>query len=523
MIQNNLLISDTEKLYEGYLLVCDAVASTLGSEGKLALLENLNVNLAPDITKDGVSVAERIRFKDKVLNFGALQAIASAARTLQLSGDSTTTTLVFAQGFLRNIDKKSFNKTVERGIEKGFKDAVEYIKELSKPVDRELLIRIATTSANNDEEIGLKIVEAYDKVGYNGIVEVKKDYSSLKTEVISQNGMKINKGYLSPFFINNQHKGVWEAENVLVACLETWQSDDNIMNFIKSSRWDESGNLRPILFFMEKENGEFKEKLISLIEANHINACLVVAPDGHNELMCTTNIKDLALFTDGISYHPNHSEVVCGFADSVIVDFDKTTVVKKKVSKEVGKTIKELKAKVKKDDFTKERIQRLEGVSCLISVGGNSANDINEIFDRVEDALSSVKSAVPEGYIAGGGSTLLYISDKMYADFENKDEQIGYNLVKTVLQEPAKRILVNANRKQRDNALYFWQKDYLCPSTKTYGVGYNAKSDKISNLLEDGVIDSAKSIRVALDSAKDSAVKMLLTNVIVTFPDYKQE
>lgn len=513
---NNLLIRDTERFYKGYLAVCDGVAITLGAEGGYALLENLNVNLAPDYTKDGVSCAERIRFKDKVTNFGALQAISAAARTLQYSGDSTTTTLVFAQGFLRNIKKEHFNKTVEKGIEKGFMEAVDWIKKLSKPVDRELLVKIATTSANNDQELGLKIVEAYDKVGYDGIVEVRKDYASGKTQVISQNGMKINKGYLSPFFINNQHKGVWEAEKVLVVCLEAWQSDENITNFIRTHRKDADGNLQPILFFMEKENGEFKEQLINLIEAQHIDACLVVAPDGHSELMCTTNIKDLALFTDGVAYHPKHTEVKCGYADSVIVDFDKTTVVKKKISKEVTKKIKELKNKEKQDDFTKERIQRLEGVSCLISVGGNSTNDVNEIFDRVEDALSSVKSAVPEGYIAGGGSALLYISDKMRTNLGNKDEQLGYNLVKTVLKEPAKRILTNANRKQGS---WLWGRDYFSSSTQNYGQGYNAKTDKISDLIEDGVIDSAKSIRVALDSAKDSAVKMLLTNVIVTFPE----
>src|SRR5690349_17301728 len=256
-MQSNLLIRDTKRLYDGYLLVCDGVAETLGNEGKLALLENLNLNLPPNITKDGVSVAENIRFKDKVLNFGALQAIAAAARTLQYSGDSTTTTLVFAQGFLRNINKKHFNKTVERGINIAFEEAVAWIKKLSKPVDKDLLVKIATTSANNDAELGLKIVEAYNKVGYDGIVEVNKDYSSTETKVISQNGMKINKGYLSPFFINDQHKGVWQANKVLIACLETWQTDDKIMDFIKQNRKDEDGNLQPILFFMEKENLEF--------------------------------------------------------------------------------------------------------------------------------------------------------------------------------------------------------------------------------------------------------------------------
>jgi chaperonin GroEL len=180
------------------------------------------------------------------------------------------------------------------------------------------------------------------------------------------------------------------------------------------------------------------------------------------------------------------------------------------MSEEVTTKIAELKARDKQDIYTKGRIQRLEGVSSLILVGGNSTIDIDETYDRVDDALCSVRSAVPEGYIAGGGSALLFIADKLTTEFENKDEQLGYDLIKTILQEPAKRILLNANRQG---------KKYLEKSHKEYGFGYNAKTDEVSNLIEDGIIDSAKSIRVALDSAKDSAIKMLLTNVIVTFPE----
>jgi chaperonin GroEL len=456
-----------------------------------------------------VSVAERIRFADKVMNFGALQAIRPAARTLQLSGDNTTTCLVLAQGFLRNIDKSVFNKTVERGINKGFEEIKEWILKLSKPVDRDLLVKVATTSVNNDEILGAKIIEAYDKVGYDGIVEVKKDSTLSETKVISQSGMKIDKGYSSPFFINNQHKSVWEGKDVFVICLETWQVDDNILQFIMDNRFQSDGTLRPMLFYVEKEGG-IKQKLLDLIEANHIDACLVVQPDGHSELLATTNLRDLALFTGGVSYQPTHTEITCGHANSVTVHVDKTIIVNSEMSEEVTTKIAELKARDKQDIYTKGRIQRLEGVSSLILVGGNSTIDIDETYDRVDDALCSVRSAVPEGYIAGGGSALLFIADKLTTEFENKDEQLGYDLIKTILQEPAKRILLNANRQG---------KKYLEKSHKEYGFGYNAKTDEVSNLIEDGIIDSAKSIRVALDSAKDSAIKMLLTNVIVTFPE----
>lgn len=521
----NLLIKDINSLYKGYYKVCDAVAETFGGEGKLALLENSTREHAPNTTKDGVSVALSIRFNDKFTNFGALAAIQAASQTLEKSGDSTTTCLIFAQGFLRNIDKNRFNKKVEAGINIGFDEVVEQIKSLKQDVNRDILVKIATTSANNDQELGSKIVEAYDKVGVNGIVDVIKDYDSTQVKILTKNGMKISKGYSSPHFINNNNKAIWEGRDVIVACLETWQSDDKIIDFIKVNRKRADESLQPILIFMEKDNSDFKERLITLNKANNTDICLVIAPDGHNELMCTTNIKDLALFTDGEAYHPSNDKVIFGTADYVSVDSTETIITKSKVSKDVIAKIVDLKAQEKQDNYTRQRIQRLEAVSCTISIGGNSTNDIDEIYDRVEDAMSSVKTASKDGFIAGGGTTLMYIHHRMNKVLLNKDQQLGYDLVKKVLVEPSLRIVKNANRKHSSNKLsqfLFGAKDYLTTPKFKYGLGYNAKTDEISNLIDDGVIDSAKSIIVALSSAKDSAVKMLLTNVVVTFPDPKK-
>lgn len=517
----NLLIDDFDKLDCGYLAVCDAVAKTLGAEGKLAILENLNIHLPPDITKDGVSVAQRIRFKDKFNNFGALQAISAAARTLEKSGDSTTTCLVFAQGFLRGIERHNFNKGVERGINIAVKEVSDNIKILSKPVDKDVLTKIAITSANNDKELGGKIIKAYDIVGYDGIIEVKKDYQRTSVDVVSNKGMKIEKGYSSPFFINNNNKACWEAEDVMVVSLEAWQYDDNIETFIRANRLKDNGELQPILFYMEKDNGDFKQTLIDLTEAGHINCCLVVAPDGHSELKNVTHLRDAALFSDGTSYRPNDGktiEIVPGHADKVVVDSEKTYIIKKEIPKEVSKKVRELKKMEKDKEFNKERIQRLEGVSCTIYVGGNSTNDVNEIYDRVDDAISSVKSAIPLGYIAGGGSSLVFISSHMDTRLSNKDEQLGYNLVKNVIREPFHQILKNANRKEPTNFQknILGRKSYIEESQEEYGYGYNAKTDRISNLIDDGVIDSAHSIITALESAKESSIKMLLTAVIVT-------
>ena len=145
MQMENLLINDMKKLDAGFIAVCDAVSKTLSLEGRLALMENLNVNLPPNLTKDGYNVSQMIRFEDKFYNFGALQAISATARTLSLAGDNTTSTLVFARGFLQNIKRKNFNKSVERGIDLGVKEAVKLMKELSTPVSREILEKIAIT------------------------------------------------------------------------------------------------------------------------------------------------------------------------------------------------------------------------------------------------------------------------------------------------------------------------------------------------------------------------------------------
>lgn len=521
----NLLINDMRKLDAGFIAVCDAVSKTLSLEGRLALMENLNINLPPTLSKDGYNLSQMIRFEDKFYNFGALQAISATARTLALAGDNTTSTLVFSRGFLQNIKRKNFNKSVERGINSGVEEVVRLMREHSSTVDRDILEKIAITSANGDTDLGKKVLEAYDQVGYESIVDVKKNSNSTEIKVISQNGMKINMGYSSPFFINNNQKAIWEAEDVMVVGLETWQYDDNIKEFLKANRLKDDGSLQPILFFMEKENGDFKQTLLDLVEANHLNCCLVIAPDGHSELKNVTHIRDLSLYTDGVAYKPvsNTSQKLNpGFANKVMVDHEKTLIIKEDITQTVLDKITSLKESQsdKDEEFNRERIQRLEGKSCIISVGGYTDNDINEKLDRLDDALKAVKSAIPEGVIPGGGSALVYISSLMNSTFKNKSEQRGYDLVRKVIQEPSLQVLRNSKRQNTDSWLgeVFGAKQYLNASRKTFGVGYNARIDDLDNLFEEGILDSTKAMRIALETAKETAIKMLLTEVVITLP-----
>jgi len=515
----NLKIKDVEDLHDGFLAVCEAVSQTLGAEGKYAVMENSDPYGQPIITKDGISVAKQIFFPDKFNNIGAFLAKQVAVNTLVKSGDSTTTSLVLSKAFLLEANGY-FNKAVERGMDAGYKEVLEQIKELATPVNDQTLSKIAYISANNDQEIADIIMEAYSKVGVDGLIEVKENISSPNTTLTVNSGMMVSKGWKSPWFINNQNKATWEGEDVLVVSMEAYSADQALDNFLTENRFKEGNKLRPILIIMEQIADEnFVQKLEQLAHRGVINCCLVQAPEFDHKRRAL--LEDIAIYTGGEVYVKGESEVIkAGVAKQVIVREDSTSIVIDNIETEaIKKRVSELKSQletVKDKEFISKRIKLFNGASCLINVGGYTESESKERFDRVDDAIHAIRSAKMEGWIAGGGSTLAFISGRMKKQFLNKDEQYGYDLVKRVITAPLLQIVKNANRKHTTSFLK-QGKDYLTPSKKRYGYGYNAKTDEISNLIEDGVIDSAKSIRVALDNAKSMASKLLNVGVVVTY------
>lgn len=504
----NILIKDYKLVDEGYLGACDAVSQTLGAEGKYALLDS-GSSEPPILTKDGVSVALRIRYENPTKNFGALQAIQGAVSTLKKSGDSTTTTMVFQKSYLSNLDRSVFNKAVERGIKKAVSEVYGHLEDLKIETDETALRMIANTSCNNDLDLGAKIVQAFSVVGYDGVVEVSKNENSEDIRVIEQSGMILpNQGYSSPFFINKESKPVFEDEDVHVLCLAVWQENTEILDFLKLFV-QKNGNKAPLLIFTERPITEFKDRLITIKNAG-INVCLVgLAVQSEYENVSLLN--DIAMFTGAEVYSNGNPTFVTGLASKAVVSDTQTILSVGEIPKAVTDAVEVLKSKEVVTRSDTERLKRLSGKSCLVEVGGLTPNDIREKFDRVEDALASVKSAISEGYVPGGGSVLTYISNKLETSLDNKDEQLGYNLVKTVLHEPMIQILKNSNREEVKDK-------YLAVSKQEFGVGYNALKDDKSNLLADGIIDSKKSIRVALESATESAIKMFNLGVIVHYP-----
>lgn len=516
--KQNIYIKDTKKLDRGFLKACDVVTETLGAEGKLVLLENSNQNLPPIATKDGVTVMQHVRLPNKIENFGVLQAIAGSAVTLQKAGDSTTTTAAFMQGYIRKLNRKKFNKKVEKGIKLGLEEVNQWLEKLSIPTTREDLKQIIKTSVNNDEKLAKVIFNSFDIAGNDGAVEVVKNGNIPETIYTEQNGMYLDShGYTSPFFINKESKASYDVENCAVLCAATWELDSKLVQAIKNF-YQSNDRKTALTVFLERPNSEMNEEMIKLKNIG-CNVC-IVAVNGYDEYESETLLNDIALLTSAKVYNPRDEkpEFILGLADKLVATISTTTISVFEAPKAVDELVEVLESADKKDD---RRIKRLKGKVVIIEVGGLNELQIKEEFDRVEDAIASVKSSKSEGYISGGGCALCYVSGKMDTLQKTKEIQTGYNLVKEVLKEPSIKILDNANRKTKLK-WWHWYKDYIKPSQNTYGVGYNATTDEISNLLNDGIIDSKKSIRIALESATERAIQMFNIGSVVSFPESVQ-
>jgi len=504
-------INDNSKLLKGYFTVCDAVSKTMGREGKLAIIENFMG--IPIVTKDGVTVARNINFSDneKEEQMGASLVKQACVKSLVENGDGTSTAACFAGAIVRCCTKNTwlgnkkyfFNKKVELGMQTAFEEVCKKLNLYSKDVSDKDLEKIASISANNDNEIGSIILKAFKAVGKNGIIQVKE---GKKTELSVSKGMKINKGFFSPFLINNQKNATFQAEKAKVLVYAGYEIHDN--EYIKN--WINQNKTNPIVIVAERVVSEDWIREIYRVNSQAgYNITVVEAPDF--DLKREAILEDIALYTNGeVFVQGVSSDVVAGEVDSVVVEQNTTSFIKETVSEQVINRISELSAQFEHSsdpDFIRERIQALEGVSATITVGGKTESELKELKDRFDDAVSAIKSAVEQGWIAGGGSTLVKISFEMNKKFDNKDIQFGYNKFKEAIMYPFFQICENANRNPYD---YIWE------TSKTYGVGYNAHKDELSNLIEDGVIDSCKSVKNSLENAFSVSKLILNSQVIIT-------
>ncbi|MCW5824334.1 MAG: chaperonin GroEL [Cyanobacteria bacterium TGS_CYA1] len=516
-------------LERGVDQVANTVKITLGPAGRNVVLEKKFG--APQIINDGVTIAKEIELEDKLENAGAQLVREVCTKTNDGAGDGTTTAAVLAQAMvkegLRNVAAGANPMILRRGINKAAEFAVAEIKKLAKPVEgKKEITQVATISAGNDEEIGNIIADAMDKVGKDGVITVEES-KSIATELEVVEGMQFDKGYVSAYFVTDAEKMEAVLDEPFILCVDKKVNllADMVPVLEKVAR---SG--KPFLLIAEDVEGEALATLV----VNHLRkvlpCCSVKAPgfgDRRKEML-----KDIAILTGGqvVSEETgtkleNVSVEMLGRARQVIVSKDKTTIVAGKDSKEeVQKRIAVIKRQIEESDseFDKEKLQerlaKLAGGVAVIKVGAATETELKDRKFRFEDALNATRAAVDEGYVPGGGTTLLNISQKMEAKSKelHGDERTGFELVMRAFEYPVRQIADNAGLSGEVVVEKIKEK-------KQDGYGFNAMKFEYCDMAKTGIIDPAKVERFAIQNASSIAAMFLTTEaLVVDMPEEKK-
>lgn len=513
MKSKNILIKDFKNFDYGFLKATEAVFQSYGSEGKLACIQR---GQDPGFySKDGVEICKNVRFENLTASAGALAAIMGCARSVSLTEDGTTLTAILMHSFVSKMARNKFTKKVEAGVYEAAKETYYHLDKLQKRANKKDLKQIASVATNSDKELAELITNAYEYVGTNGFVDLMMDKDLEKSVFEKKEGVLLkNHGFTSPFFSNRADKKIeFEGTNVGVICASVWNYDQYIVDKVQEF-YKERPRETPLIIFIEKSSSDFTEKLINIKKVN-FNVC-VVACSSYDEYASETLLNDIAIYTGAAVYNPRdeNSIITFGVADKVISNVENTTILNINPSEEFKKLVDTLDNAEKKDI---NRLKVLTTKASLIRIGGLTPIDIIERHRRAEDGIGSVRSATMEGIIPGGGSTLAYISGLLKTDLKHKEKQIGYLLVKHCLQQPMIRLLKNGNRDQ-PKFYEFWKTNYIKASRKNFGFGYNSSKDQLSNLESDGILDSKRTIRVAIESAVEQSIKVLNLGLIIHDP-----
>ncbi|WP_456448084.1 chaperonin GroEL [Oceanithermus sp.] len=526
-----ILVFDEEArraLERGVNAVANAVRVTLGPRGRNVVLEKKFGS--PTITKDGVSVAKEIEIEDHLENIGAQLLKEVASKTNDVAGDGTTTATVLAQAIVReglkNVAAGANPLSLKRGIDKAVEAAVEQIHKMAQPVeDRKAIEEVATISAN-DPEVGQLIADAMDKVGKEGIITVEES-KGLETELEVVEGYQFDKGYLSPYFVNNPEAMEVQLEDPYILIVEKKVS--NIRELLPVlEQVAQTG--KPLLIIAEDVEGEALATLVVNKLRGTLNVAAVKAPgfgDRRKEML-----KDIAAVTGGqvISEElglklENVTLSMLGQAELVRITKDETTIIGGKGKKDdIEARINQIKAELETTDSEyareklQERLAKLSGGVAVIRVGAATETELKERKHRFEDALSATRAAVEEGIVPGGGVTLLRITeavDKVLAKLEG-DEATGAKIVRRSLEEPTRQIAENAGFEGSVIVNEILQK-------KDPNYGFNAQSGEFGDMLKFGIVDPAKVTRSALQNAASIGSLVLTTEAVVAEKPEKKE
>jgi chaperonin GroEL len=515
-------------LERGVDQVANTVKITLGPAGRNVVLEKKFGS--PQIINDGVSIAKEIELEDHLENAGAQLIREVCMKTNDNAGDGTTTAAVLAQAMikegLRNVAAGANPMVLRRGIQKAVELAVKEIQNLAKPVQSTTEItQVATISAGNDEEIGKIIAEAMEKVGKDGVITVEES-KSLSTELEVVEGMQFDKGYVSAYFVTDAERMEAVLDEPYILCVD---KKVNLLADLVPVLEKVARAGRPFLLVSEDIEGEALATLVVNNLRKVLSCCAVKAPgfgDRRKEML-----KDIAILTGGqvISEEAgtkldNVTIEMLGKARQVRVTKDKTTIVAGNDSKaEVTKRVAVLKRQIDESDseFDKEKLQerlaKLSGGVAVIKVGAATETELKDRKLRFEDALNATRAAVEEGYVPGGGTTLLTISKAMEKHKEGfqGDERTGFDIVVKSFEAPVRQIADNAGLPG----------EVVVEKVKEQkpGFGFNAMTFEYVDMAKAGIIDPAKVERCALQNAASIAAMFLTTEaLVVDVPDEKK-
>ena len=509
-----------EMLKEGVDALSNAVKVTLGPKGRNVIIDKKFG--APQITKDGVTVAKEVELEDAIANMGAQMVREVASKTNDNAGDGTTTATVLAQALigvgLKNVTAGANPMDLKRGIDKAVAKVVDSIKGQAETVgdNYDKIEQVASVSANNDPVIGKLIADAMRKVSKDGVITIE-EAKGTDTTIGVVEGMQFDRGYLSAYFVTNTEKMECEMEKPYILIYD--KKISNLKDFLPILEPAVQTG-RPLLVIAEDVDSEALTTLVVNRLRSQLKICAVKAPgfgDRRKEML-----EDIAVLTGGVVISEEKglkleqaTIEMLGTADKVTVSKDNTTIVNGAGDKEnIKERCEQIKAQIvaTKSDYDKEKLQerlaKLSGGVAVLYVGAASEVEMKEKKDRVDDALRATRAAIEEGIVPGGGVAYIRALDALEGfKGDNVDETTGIDIIKRAIEEPLRQIVANAGKegavvvqKVREGKADF---------------GYNARTDVYENLHAAGVVDPAKVTRVALENAASIAGMFLTTECVI--------
>ncbi len=508
-----------QRMLAGVNVLADAVKQTLGPKGRNVVLEKSFG--APTVTKDGVSVAKEIELKDKFENIGAQLVKEVASKTSDVAGDGTTTATVLAQAIVReglkSVAAGANPLDIKRGIDQAVGVVVEELKKLSKPsTDSKSIAQVGSISANSDEAIGQIISEAFDKVGRDGVITVEEG-SGLQNELEIVEGLQFDRGYLSPYFINQQDTQTVELDNPYILLHD--KKISNIRELLPVlEKVAKSG--RALLIIAEDVEGEALATLVVNTLRGVVKVAAVKAPGFGDRRKAL--LEDIAILTGGrvlaeeVGLTLEKADLAdLGSAKRVQISKENTTIVDGAGSPDaIRARVAQIRAQIEDttSDYDREKLQervaKLAGGVALIKVGAATEIEVKEKKARVEDALHATRAAIEEGIVPGGGVALIRAQAALKnLEGKNHDQTVGIAILRRAIEEPLRQIVANAgeepsvivNRVQEGSGAF----------------GYNAATGEYGDLLEFGILDPTKVTRSALQNAASVASLLLTTEALV--------